>query len=112
MTPSLKTPTQRFNTYKSAKGAVRAFTLVGSPDYMAPEVLAHHDRGYDLAVDYWSLGCILFESLSGYPPFTGPTTDDVWINVYHWKTVLDRPVYSGVDADFNLTDVAWDMITK
>lgn len=40
-----------------------AYSLVGSPDYMAPEVLTN--KGYDLAVDYWSLGCIMFEFLSG-----------------------------------------------
>jgi len=36
---------------------------VGSPDYMAPEIL--ENNGYDYLVDYWSLGCILFEFLSG-----------------------------------------------
>lgn len=110
----MKTPNQRYTTYKSLKATnnTRAFTLVGSPDYMAPEVLAQEDAGYGLAVDYWSLGCILFECLAGYPPFTGPTTDEVWVNVYHWQKVLQRPVYEGVDVEFNLTDEAWDMIRQ
>jgi dual-specificity kinase len=32
---------------------------------MAPEVLSQSDEGYDLAVDYWSIGCILVELLVG-----------------------------------------------
>lgn len=56
---------QRFNTYQTMRKETRAFSLVGSPDYMAPEVLTRSDEGYDHAVDYWSLGCILFEGLCG-----------------------------------------------
>eukprot|EP00842_Homolaphlyctis_polyrhiza_P001340 jgi/Hompol1/2206/HPOL_002859-RA len=94
---TMSTISSRFNTHRSMRREVRAFTLVGSPDYMAPEVMTSQKSGYDYTVDYWSLGCILFECLSGYPPFTAPSTDDVWLNVYHWKKVLERPVYSGED---------------
>nr|KAJ3420458.1 hypothetical protein HK105_005650 [Polyrhizophydium stewartii] len=103
---------ERFNTHRSMRKDLRAFTLVGSPDYMAPEVLVTSPKGYDFTVDYWSLGCILFECLCGYPPFTASTTDDVWLNVYHWKKVLERPVYVGEDEEFNLTDCAWDLVTR
>jgi len=58
------------------------------------------------------LGCILFEFLSGYPPFSGSNVEDVWANVVNWKTVLERPVYDEEDIDFNLSDVAWDLISK
>ena len=97
----------------------RAFSLVGSPDYMAPEILmqSHHAarssayaEGYDYLVDYWSLGCILFEFLAGYPPFSGQSPEDVWVNVYHWQEVLERPQYDGVDAEFNLSNDSWDLI--
>lgn len=96
---------------------------MGSPDYMAPEVLVNNNSGYGLAVDYWSVGCILFEMLcgkllyktclilkKGYPPFTAPTNDEVWINVFHWKKVLERPCYEGDDEEFNLTDEGWNLI--
>ncbi|EGF83507.1 hypothetical protein BATDEDRAFT_8805, partial [Batrachochytrium dendrobatidis JAM81] len=109
---TLKSHNDRFNTYRSMRKELRAFTLVGSPDYMAPEVLVSREQGYDLTVDYWSLGCILFECLTGYPPFTANSTDDVWLNVYHWSKVLERPVYVGQDEEFNLEDCAWDLITK
>jgi cell cycle protein kinase DBF2 len=95
--------------------------LVGSPDYMAPEILthAHHNakvgvysHGYDYLVDYWSLGCILFEFLCGYPPFAAPSMDEVWVNVYHWQEVLERPVYEGEDTEFNLSDDAWNLVNR
>lgn len=87
-----------------------AYSLVGSPDYMAPEMLK--GTGYDLLVDYWSLGCILFEFLAGYPPFTARTIEEVWANIYKWKKVLQRPVYSAPDEEFNLSNESWDLITK
>jgi len=44
-----------------------ARSLCGSPAYMAPEVLS--GAGHGTAVDYWALGTLLFEMLTGVPPF-------------------------------------------
>jgi len=103
---------ERRSMYQSIRKEDRAmaFSLVGSPDYMAPEMLTQ--QGYDLLVDYWSIGCIFFEFLSAFPPFGAPTIDEIWVNVYHWKEVLERPLYSGDDAEFNMSEEAWDLITK
>ena len=40
---------------------------------MAPEIFLGN---YDKKVDIWSLGCCLFEMVSGYPPFQGQKTFD------------------------------------
>ena len=44
-----------------------AFSTVGTPDYIAPEVFTR--KGYSETVDWWSVGVIMFEMLVGYPPF-------------------------------------------
>jgi cell cycle protein kinase DBF2 len=77
---------------------------------MAPEVL--HGTPYDHTVDYWSLGCMLFETLVGYPPFAGQNPDDTWLNLRHWKKCLVRPVFAPGDEEFNLHDLAWNFINR
>ncbi|KAE8357204.1 kinase-like domain-containing protein [Aspergillus caelatus] len=85
-----------------------AKSIVGSPDYMAPEVLKGEQ--YDFTVDYWSLGCMLFEALAGYPPFAGATVDETWQNLKNWQKVLRKPVYE--DPNYFLSRRTWDLITK
>ncbi|KAI1662402.1 kinase-like protein [Daldinia decipiens] len=84
-----------------------AKSIVGSPDYMAPEVLRGEE--YDYTVDYWSLGCMLFEALTGFPPFAGSTADETWHNLKHWKEVLKRPVWE--DPNYFLSTRTWNFIT-
>jgi cGMP-dependent protein kinase len=51
----------------------RTFTSLGTPHYIAPEILV--GGGYNLAVDYWSFGVILFEFIYGCLPFGEGETD-------------------------------------
>ncbi|CAG8902441.1 unnamed protein product [Penicillium egyptiacum] len=55
--------------------------FVGTPDYLAPETI--NGVGQDEISDWWSLGCIMFEFIFGYPPFNADTPDQVFENILH-----------------------------
>lgn len=102
--------TERQKMYRSLRASDinYASSIVGSPDYMALEVL--EGKNYDYTIDYWSLGCMLFETLAGYPPFAGASPDETYSNLRQWKSALRRPKYD--DGRYVFSDRTWDLIQR
>ncbi|KAJ8016442.1 hypothetical protein DPEC_G00007250 [Dallia pectoralis] len=66
-----------------------AFSTVGTPDYIAPEVFMQN--GYNKLCDWWSLGVIMYEMLIGYPPFCSETPQETYRKVMNWRETLIFP---------------------
>ncbi|KAK6944793.1 Protein kinase domain [Dillenia turbinata] len=81
-----------------------AFSTVGTPDYIAPEVLLK--KGYGMECDWWSLGAIMYEMLVGYPPFYSDDPITTCRKIVHWRNHLKFP------EDTRLTPEAKDLICR
>lgn len=81
-----------------------AHSLVGTPNYIAPEVLMR--TGYTQLCDWWSVGVIMYEMLVGQPPFLANTPAETQLKVIHWETTLRIPKHDNFSAE------AKDLIMK
>ncbi|GMI66432.1 nuclear Dbf2-related 5 [Hibiscus trionum] len=74
-----------------------AYSTVGTPDYIAPEVLLK--KGYGMECDWWSLGAIMFEMLVGYPPFYSEDPMSTCRKIVNWRTHLKFPEEAKLSAE-------------
>jgi len=82
-----------------------AYSMVGTPDYIAPEVF-HCSTGYTKSCDWWSLGIIMYECLIGYAPFCSDRPVDTYRKVIAWQDYLEFPVETPI------TPQACDLIRR
>lgn len=69
-------------------------SIIGTPEYMAPEIIK--GEPYDYAVDWWLLGCVIYDMMTGKPPFTGKTHQVILDKIIKAKPAL--PFYLSLDA--------------
>ena len=79
--------------------------FVGTPDYLAPETI--NGAVQDEMCDWWSLGCILFEFLFGYPPFNADTPEQVFENIVNRKIAWPED-----DDEIEVSQEARDLVNQ
>jgi len=79
---------QNINNYNLNKQII-AYSNVGSPDYVAPEVIKN--KGYGEEIDWWSVGAIFYEMLIGFPPFISETPQITCHKIKNFNNYLYIP---------------------
>ena len=98
---------EQFNVFKNIKNKKRrecAYSTVGTPDYIAPEVFTQ--KGYGQEVDWWSLGIILFEMMIGYPPFYSESSTETCKKILDWKNNFE------IKQEVNISNEAIDILKQ
>ena len=86
------------------KNRLIAYSTVGTPDYIAPEVFSQN--GYGEEADWWSIGVMFFEMVVGFPPFFSENPSDTCKKIVKWKEHFSIP------SDANLSPEAENFILR
>ena len=92
-----------FGLSKASRSNKNLTTVAGTPYYMAPEVL---EGNYAAKADIWSLGVLMYTLVSGYLPFQGSTSAEVFRKIKEAEYHFNHVEFDSVSGECK------DLITK
>ena len=95
---------------KSSKLPKKKVRILGTADYMAPEVIKGEDVGFQL--DFWSLGIIAYEFMTGNLPFNDDTPQKIFNNILNKEIEWPEPVKVLDEDDYQINPIALDFMKK
>ncbi|KZF26406.1 kinase-like protein [Xylona heveae TC161] len=101
----------QINTWRKSR-RVMAYSTVGTPDYIAPEIFS--GRGYSFDCDWWSVGTIMFECLVGWPPFCAEDPHDTYRKIVNWPETLFFPddIQLSIEAESMIRSLVCDSTNR
>jgi eukaryotic-like serine/threonine-protein kinase len=87
------------------RSQTRDGAILGTPSYMSPEQAAGHVQEIGPATDVHALGVILYELLTGTPPFDGPTTYETVLKVINEEPVAPTRLKPAVPRDLEIITI-------
>ncbi|KAI9996763.1 hypothetical protein PInf_000025 [Phytophthora infestans] len=82
--------------YRNGALYERSFTLCGTPEYLAPELVLN--KGHGKAVDHWALGCLLYELIAGRTPFQHNDQNKIFEKILQGRAMVKFPSKFDPDA--------------
>lgn len=94
----------KLSDFGLAKQATVSNTFCGTPEYISPEMLL--GTGHTYTSDWWALGVLIYEMLTGIPPFYDKNRNNMFLNIERAKIRWPNADRHGI----SISDVAKDII--